>query len=801
MSRRPAGPRRAAVELGFNGSAPALPSVAGRALHQYWSLLAPHFRGIFLPPQWRADGTGVAWSWREPATPSPLTSAELATVRKRLAGAQRSLADAAESAPPSAGASPASASLAAVQACTAEIAAALAALPDPALAAYAVRTESGNLLHSWGLGTALTPFFPDAADYDIGGTVCHTGRPAPHHTVLLENSEGRPIARATSDAAGRFSFPKNVPGRYRVRVDAAADFPPEGVTVEIQRTSVTDLELHDRSHRPPPSSGSASASARSRRRLLAVSLPLALVLLGAGAWWWTSRDATPPARPSTPAAPPPAAAFTSTSSGPLHSAARPAAGVAPDSPPRPRPALGPLAPPPAPHSHAAPPKDPSFPGTPSAAGSSAGPPAATHSPGAPAAAPAGSAPTSPSPAGAPPSAASSPPSTPPSYPPAPAATAPTPPPTGAEAPHVSPPPPPRAAPKPPPPNPASSKNPPPSAAPSPPPPAASASRPDRAAPTPETPPPADSTKPQVSSPREPATTPPTPPPPAPTDPAEDPVAEPPPPPPTPTAEPPPDSPSPAPEPPALTESPAESPGSSLDVAAAAAHHHYRFRLGGWQTRLLRDEILPTLPRPRDEADSVDALRTRRFAERRQQLPADFRSASVQRGFALELPAPAPSGAVRWRDASGHTPPGSTVSGPRAEFAWSDTQPPPPLAAFTLVAADGQPLATLRFDADGHATLATIPAIRAWPWLALPAAPAPSRSLLDWQILAGLPAPATWRTADDARRLDLIAPPGETGRHQRTLAVVDPATGWALVTALTLETEAAASAQSSAAHRE
>ncbi|MBC7369407.1 MAG: hypothetical protein H7343_21785 [Undibacterium sp.] len=205
MSTRPGGPRRAAVELRFGGSSAALPSIAGRALHQYWSLLAPHFRGIFLAPQWRADGTGINWAWREPATNTPLSPAEFATVRKRLPGAQRSLA-----APPpdTLAADPrhAAASHAQIQTCTGEIIATLSPLPASALAAYVARTEQGPLLHSWGLSPALTPFYPDTLNLEIHGTVFIAGRPAPDHQIALANDEGKSLTRTRSDADGRFRF-------------------------------------------------------------------------------------------------------------------------------------------------------------------------------------------------------------------------------------------------------------------------------------------------------------------------------------------------------------------------------------------------------------------------------------------------------------------------------------------------------------------------------------------------------------------------------------------------------------------
>lgn len=159
MSSPANGPKRVVVELRFDVSRPPPPLVAGRALHQYWTLLAPHFRGVFLPPQWRADGTGVGWSWREPLASAAFAPADLSTVRKRLAGALRSFTDAVEDAP--AGRESAREQVAGVHRLITATVDRLIAAPDDGLARHLVRTDSGLLLHSWGLATALSPSASD----------------------------------------------------------------------------------------------------------------------------------------------------------------------------------------------------------------------------------------------------------------------------------------------------------------------------------------------------------------------------------------------------------------------------------------------------------------------------------------------------------------------------------------------------------------------------------------------------------------------------------------------------------------
>src|SRR5690348_15312724 len=90
-------PRRACTLLKAGRGQPARPRVAKRPLFSYWAILMPHFRGVLLPPQNRADESSQ-WAWTETADGGAISGAELATIRKRLAGAQQSLADSLEDA-------------------------------------------------------------------------------------------------------------------------------------------------------------------------------------------------------------------------------------------------------------------------------------------------------------------------------------------------------------------------------------------------------------------------------------------------------------------------------------------------------------------------------------------------------------------------------------------------------------------------------------------------------------------------------------------------------------------------------
>jgi hypothetical protein len=288
---RPGDTRRATVTLGSGPGRLTVPMIGSRSLHQYWALLMPHFRGILLPPQSRSDDAGTQWSWREPLESASLNAAEFATVRKRLASAQLSLAASAEVASESVDPRRAVAILPQVQARMSEVVASLAAKPDAELAPYVVRSERGLMLHSWGLAAALKPYYPDALDCEISGTVLVANEPGPDQQILLESADGNVLARTRSDAMGNFRFPRISSGHYRVR--AASDrvvFPPEGVAVDIEHVSVTGVKLRaNADDRDAAVAATKSNSASTSRRRLQFSLIALLAFAVAGsAWWWTS---------------------------------------------------------------------------------------------------------------------------------------------------------------------------------------------------------------------------------------------------------------------------------------------------------------------------------------------------------------------------------------------------------------------------------------------------------------------------------------------------------------------------------
>ena len=696
MSRHTAGNSASSISLRLTGGAADLPSVADRAIYQYWSLLVPHFRGIFLPPQWRADGTGVTWSWRGAATPAGLSTGDLATIRRRLNHAQRSIADAAEDAPAT---DPRHSvvSLQQISVCTGTFVATLAGLPDPALAAYVIRSEQGLMLHSWGLPTALDPAAPNAG----------------------------------------------------------ADDPD--------------------SNSPDPSTDPAAAP-KPRRRVLLPTIVTLLLLVGGVVWWQTSRTPSTRMPVSPPHQGPAATPFLQSSMGSPRSAPTASRADVPLPTVTPRRALASLPLTPPVHPTTLPRSPTALPTAPSTTAQSAlsGQPSSAPSDSAvanpsvtttanstsPTATPADPLMPSATAASATPAAAPAPPTSDfPSSASAQLAPAPAPPSlaksSSPTSPNHSPLPPASASPTSPPPETHPTSLGPKSAVPSHP---TNSSRDEVSvqsdasiAATLSNDPPAAEVRPVESPPR--------------ADTWSSPEHN-------------PGSPPRSSEAPPPGEQPTTRPTADpASTASTLPLRRIRSALSPWQVRLQQDAILPTRPTARTSSPDVSALRRAVFAERQAEIPGWLHADHVQLGYTLTLPVSALP--ARWVHVPSHLAAQAIVSNTHAEFFWKNSTALPS-SPVRLIGAAGQVLATLEIAAAGSATLTTSPSISGWPWIAL-AAP---RSF-DWEIIRGPAASPSWHRDDSAHRLDLIPGPGDQGLHQRTLALVDPVTGWSLVSEFAL----------------
>lgn len=299
------GSKRAVAEIRFGEDRAGVAKVGGRSIHQYWSMLSPHFRDVFLAPQRRSDDGGVSWTWREPAEQQSLTAAELAGVRNRLERAKESF----EENPVSPLMSEARGGGASSQEIIDQLmvrvkalAEGLAGKPDAALAEFVCRTETGVMVHSWGLNAAAKITYPDSQESAVSGIVLFGGKGSAGNDVVIDNARGLRVARTTTDEAGGFSFPKLAPGRYRVRViSGPGEFSNKGVSVTVERGETSRIELRSTADPEAPASegeeGSAGQSptdtsapiaARKRRMWTWAILVAVLFLLGGGGWMWRS---------------------------------------------------------------------------------------------------------------------------------------------------------------------------------------------------------------------------------------------------------------------------------------------------------------------------------------------------------------------------------------------------------------------------------------------------------------------------------------------------------------------------------
>ena len=288
--------RRAVAEIDF-GDVPAAAKIGNRSIHQFWHLFSSHFRFVLLAPQRRPDSGRVAWTWREPGEHRPVTATELADVRRRLAEAATSLSGGyGELDREEEERSGAAILEGQVRSSVAAMVGQLVTQRDAALLKYVCRTDGGTMLHSWGAATAAEPFYPDAQNGEIGGSVAVGGERPAGLSLVLENPQGAGIAHTKSDQSGEFRFPSVAPGRYLIRVLDRSDFPADGLEVTMGRDSITGLELRAQvapSQKSDVARVTADQQPPARRRKLVAILALLLLLAG-GYFYWQSKGAATP---------------------------------------------------------------------------------------------------------------------------------------------------------------------------------------------------------------------------------------------------------------------------------------------------------------------------------------------------------------------------------------------------------------------------------------------------------------------------------------------------------------------------
>ena len=220
----------------------------------------------------------------------------------------------------------------------------------------------------------------------------------------------------------------------------------------------------------------------------------------------------------------------------------------------------------------------------------------------------------------------------------------------------------------------------------------------------------------------------------------------------------------------------------------------RVDVTAWEPRMVQDLILPTYPVPAGEDDAMERARKKMLEERHARMPPAFRQPATTNGFALEFSPDdvGPGHQPHWRDAEGAEPVGTNVHDHRAEVSWPGSTPPGHLG-FVLIQPSGRELARVSVDPDGAPMLTTTVAVRSWYWIGVEwgmadeaaasrAEPVPR---LEWRLLSGAPLPESWRRDDHwlggrGYRIDLPLTAGTTGKAACALALVDPASGWAIV---------------------
>ncbi len=703
---------------------PARPMAAARSLFSYWTLLAPHFRGVLLPPHNRPDES-VQWTWIEPAGATAPAAAELAAIRQRLSVSQQAFDEACIA---NQDTSARAATIEAVRLRMGEIVRGLTALPDSALAGYAARTERGVHLHSWGLAKPRSAHDP-GADLEVAGHLYVGGRAASGHDVRLETPDGRPIGQTTSSGDGSFAFAQVKPGRYRVRAVSRPPrviFSPEGVPVEIAGESVTGLELRDHDEAKPrvalPRSGRGRAVGWTVAGLIVAGLITVLFwrrgTFGAAAGDTAARQAwdanvaprtvadarEPEDEPVAAKKPrPPASAAPASNPTAASSASRPEPRPSPRAASEPNQAR-PSPPPPAPPADAAPPG-------PSSASSEAergGAPPLAQAPAS------GTGDTARD--GAANEAAGN----------APAAVS-------AAAPAVT-------APE------DSSRH-------------GTTARSDNS-------PTADRGTRQTSG---------------------DDVAP----------------------PPAQDDGPraadASADPSGPDTESAEAHagtvtpdrpgatprtrteteivwpQETSLRLSPWRLELLHDAIVPTLPTPIGQEDTVGTAGARMLAEREAGRPARLNPERVITGIHFQQRGPRRGAGWQWQGLDRTAEISVTTDGDEAELTWRGR---PPTGHYLLRGPDGTPWVHVEIDATGGLRIRTQEAVTALPWLAWAGDPTePSR--LAWRFVGTGSAPVTWTERSPTsspyeRRLELHLPKGSSTTVVQGLGILDEISGWGLV---------------------
>jgi len=223
------------AEVSLSASGGTYAAVADRPLSRWWSQVQPFVRTVLLAPQPPGKVVDrVSWSWTQGAKSITVSRQEMLAIRRALEESAAALIAAVPKEP----------KLRTVFDAYAGVLRALASRSNSELERYVCVTPFGPMLHSWGSSVAAIPRTAPSADLEISGTVVVMGKPEGGHQVILIDSRGSTIGRSRSDGDGHFRFASVASGRYRLRgVSDRVDFPVTGLLVDLEDTSVENLEL------------------------------------------------------------------------------------------------------------------------------------------------------------------------------------------------------------------------------------------------------------------------------------------------------------------------------------------------------------------------------------------------------------------------------------------------------------------------------------------------------------------------------------------------------------------------------
>ena len=231
--------------------------------------------------------------------------------------------------------------------------------------------------------------------------------------------------------------------------------------------------------------------------------------------------------------------------------------------------------------------------------------------------------------------------------------------------------------------------------------------------------------------------------------------------------------------------------ASLAATGNNLPRHAQVDASAWKPRQVQDLVLPTQPVLAEEEEAVDALREKLRQEQRARMPRIFQQPEITNGFAVEFVPDQSGNLPHWRDVTGAADvPGGTVLGNRAEIAWPGNAPQ--AGNIVLSYADGREIARITAKDGASTGLQTAAGVRGWYWIGIKAAagnadPASGQPAvrLVWRRLSGAAMPASWIQDDhwlggQGYRLDLPLQFDSAEPVPGSIALVDPSTGWALV---------------------